>query len=62
MTNMVKAEIMHYHSIPVSIIHFLGYMPSDIVVDFCKILCSGLVDVDPTRREDWIFIQIQRSL
>lgn len=51
MANMIEAEIMHYHGIPVSITHFLGYMPGDIVVDFSKILCPGSVDIVPTRRK-----------
>ena len=38
MPYMVKAEVMHNHAIPISLIKLPRNMPCDVIVDLCKIL------------------------
>jgi len=40
--NMVHAEIVHNHDVPVIILQLSGNVPCDIIVDFCKVLVNVL--------------------
>ena len=38
MPNMIEAQVVQYHRVPVTVQQLLGNMPRHIIIHFCKVL------------------------